>query len=98
MAKTSILPIADDRLSDRAEVQIAAGLRTSGGRRVPIVVRNISPDGFMAEGASMMVPGSIVSLDIGVASFEVRIVWKRSGHIGGMFIEPLTEEAFAAII
>ncbi len=99
MAKTSLAAaIEDDRRSDRTGVRISAGVRTARGRRVPVVVRNISCHGFMAEGAAAIVPGSIVTLDIDDQHFEARIAWRRDGHVGGAFIAPVSENVLAAII
>jgi hypothetical protein len=82
-------PVEDERRLDRSDIAIAAGLRTARGRRVAVTVRNISPDGFMAEGGASMVPGVPVTLDLNGTAVEARIVWKRSGHIGGAFLNPI---------
>ncbi|MDB5702709.1 MAG: hypothetical protein JWL66_2908 [Sphingomonadales bacterium] len=89
--KTAIFnqPAEDDRCLERSDIAIAAGLRTARGRRVAVTVRNISPNGFMAEGGSTMVPGVPVTLDLNGTIVPARIVWKRSGHIGGAFLEPI---------
>lgn len=89
--------IEDDRRFDRSDIAIAAGLRTARGRRVAITIRNISTDGFMAEGGGTMVPGVLVTLDLNGTPLESRIVWKRAGHIGGAFLNPITSEVLNAI-
>jgi hypothetical protein len=89
--------IDDDRRIDRSEMAIAAGLRTARGRRVAITVRNISTNGFMAEGGSTMVPGIPVTLDLNGILLEARIIWKRAGHVGGAFLSPITGEVLSAI-
>ncbi|MDB5713441.1 MAG: hypothetical protein JWO15_838 [Sphingomonadales bacterium] len=89
--------VEDDRCLERSETAIAAGLRTARGRRVAVTVRNISPDGFMAEGGSTIVPGVPVTLDLNGTEVEARIVWKRSGHIGGAFLEPIDRQTLQSL-
>lgn len=89
--------VEDDRQLDRAEIAIAAGLRTARGRRVAVTVRNISTNGFMAEGGGTMVPGLPVTLDLNGIILEARIVWKRSGHVGGAFLQPIDSELLARL-
>jgi hypothetical protein len=84
--------VTDDRCLDRSDTAIAAGLRTERGRRVAVTVRNISSNGFMAEGGSTMVPGIPVTLDLNGTAVAARIVWKRSGHVGGAFLEPIDRQ------
>ncbi len=91
-------PLAEERRVQRIDVDIAAGLRSQPGRRVPVVIRNVSLDGFMAEGAQNFVPGLPVMLDLfDGRSFAARIVWKRDGHIGGAFATPLDVASLASI-
>jgi hypothetical protein len=89
--------IEDDRRIERSELGIAAGLRTARGRRVAIIIRNISTDGFMAEGGGTMIPGVPVTLDLNGTLLEARIVWKRAGHVGGAFLSPVASEVLNAI-
>jgi len=88
----------DERGTMRLDVNIAAGLRTARGKRLPVLLRNVSLYGFMAEGGATLIPGTTVVLDLfdGTA-FESRIVWKRDGHVGGAFISPISDEKLAAI-
>ncbi|WP_367271434.1 PilZ domain-containing protein [Sphingomonas sp.] len=81
--------VADDRRPDRAHIAVAAGLRTARGTRLAITVRNISLNGFMAEGGRTMMPGAPVALDMNGIVIEARIIWKRAGHIGGAFLQPI---------
>lgn len=99
MTRAALAAKFDDRRSDRAEARIAAGLHTAQGRRVPIVIRNLSCHGFMAEGAAVLVPGSLVKLAVAdLPDIEARIVWRRDGHIGVSFMTPLAEEDVAKIL
>jgi hypothetical protein len=103
--KDQIMPIAqatavdaEERRFARIDVDIAAGLRSASGRRASIIVRNVSVDGFMAEGAQNCVPGlpaTFVLFD--GRSFAARIVWKRDGHIGCAFETPLDAATLASI-
>jgi hypothetical protein len=89
---------SDERTVERLVVAIAAGLRSANGRRVPVMLRNLSSDGFMCEGGSSVAPGCLVTLDLfDGRSFEGRIVWKRSGHVGGAFITPVDEAVLVTI-
>jgi len=88
---------ADERIAERVEVDIAAGLRSLPGRRVPVLLRNVSVDGFMAEGGETLVPGTPVMLDLfDGRGFPARIVWKRDGHCGGAFATPLDSMTLAS--
>ncbi len=88
----------DERGAERVEIEIAAGLRSLPGRRMPVVLRNVSVDGFMAEGGDTLVPGMPVMLDLfDGRGFPARIVWKRDGHCGGAFATPLDAATLATI-
>jgi len=88
---------ADERIAERLEVDIAAGLRSLPGRRVPVLLRNVSIDGFMAEGGETLIPGVPVMLDLfDGRGFPARIVWKRDGHCGGAFATPLDSATLAS--
>lgn len=88
---------ADGRGGERTEVDIAAELRSLPGRRVPVRLRNVSMDGFMAEGGETLVPGMAVMLDLfDGRGFSARIVWKRDGHCGGAFATPLDAATLAS--
>ncbi|CAN5240833.1 hypothetical protein BH09PSE3_BH09PSE3_13350 [soil metagenome] len=89
--------VEDERRLGRADVTVAAGLRTERGRRVPVTIRNISTNGFMAEGGGAMTPGLLVLLDLNGTAYEARIVWKRGGHVGGAFTQPIDSEALARL-
>jgi hypothetical protein len=51
----------------------------------------------MAEGGSTIVPGVPVTLDLNGTEVEARIVWKRSGHIGGAFLEPIDRQTLQSL-
>lgn len=87
--------VEDERLLDRAEIALVGELRTARGRRVAVTVRNVSPQGFMAEGGSRMVPGLAVTLALNGLELEARIVWNRSGHVGGSFVQPIETATLA---
>lgn len=94
--RTAVKPV-DERGAERVEIEIAAGLRSLPGRRVPVVLRNVSVDGFMAEGGGSLVPGMPVMLDLfDGRGFPARIVWKRDGHCGGAFATPLDAVTLAS--
>lgn len=101
MAATKKTPQkVDERAAERLEVDIAAGLRSQPGRRrVPILIRNVSIHGFMAEGGANLLPGMPVILDLfDGRSIPARIVWKRDGHVGGAFATPLDAETLASLV
>jgi hypothetical protein len=91
--------VADERGADRLETDIAAGLRALTGRRVPVVLRNVSVDGFMAEGCESLVPGMPIMLDLfDGRTFPARIVWKREGFCGGAFNTPISTATLATFV
>jgi PilZ domain len=95
----AITKTADEREAERTEVEIAAGLRSHPGRRVPVLLRNVSSDGFMAEGGETLVPGMPVMLDLfDGRGFPARIVWKREGYCGGAFTTPLDAATLASFV
>jgi hypothetical protein len=96
MTQVKLKP-ADERGAERIDTEIAAGLRSLPGRRVPVVLRNVSIDGFMAEGGEPLLPGMPVMLDLfDGRGFPARIVWKRDGHCGGAFTTPLDAATLAS--
>jgi len=98
MHKPTAAIAEDERRSERTDVDIAAGLRTSRGKRVPALIRNVSAHGFMAECGAALVPGTAVTLDLfdGTA-LAARVAWRREGHIGAAFVDPISDEMLAAI-
>ncbi len=99
MSKPNVNATArDERGTDRLEVEIAAGLRSQGGRRLPVLIRNISVDGFMVEGGQTLAPGLPVTLELfDGRKLPARVVWKREGHIGAAFETPLDLGLLASI-
>jgi hypothetical protein len=89
----------DERAARRLDVEIAAGLRSPAGRRAPVVVRNISIHGFMAEGGDALLPAMPITLELfDGQSLAARVVWKRDCHFGAAFDAALDGETFAEMI
>jgi len=99
-AKIAPDPEADVRRSEpRIDVQAAVPLRELGHAAVDARLVNISSRGFMAETEALIEPGSRVWLTLpGLPRANARVVWARSGRIGGEFAEPIDPlEVFQAI-
>lgn len=97
--------IAQDRTSDarrseaRIEIDAAVPLRELGHPAVDARLINVSSRGFMVETDALIEPGSRVWLTLpGLARANARVVWARSGRVGGEFAEPIDPlEVFQAI-
>jgi hypothetical protein len=89
--------VEDDRRLNRSEIAIPGRLRGEKGRGVSVTVLNISVDGFMAEGGGKIPSGLPVTLDISGTVLQARIVWKRSGHVGGAFLQPIGAETLTRL-
>lgn len=87
------------RREPRVELNAAVPLRELGHPAVDARLVNISSHGFMAETDALIEPGSRVWLTLpGLARANARVVWARSGRIGGEFTEPVDPlEIFQAI-
>lgn len=89
----------DDRRSRRTEIKIDAIVDAGPGRRVSVVILNVSAHGVMAQTDATFVPGRPVTITAkGLDQVAGRIAWLRDGHLGIAFREPLTIEQINAIV
>jgi hypothetical protein len=99
-AKLAPDPSAELRRREaRVEIQAAVPLRELGHPAVDARLVNLSSHGFMAETDALIEPGSRVWLTLpGLTRANARVVWCRSGRIGGEFAEPIDPlEVFQAV-
>jgi len=77
-----------------ARLHVAAGeanLKPQDLYHVEIKVRNVSAAGFMAECASPVRIGSLVSLDIpGIGTVDAQVRWQVGHRMGGLFLDPIS--------
>ncbi len=89
----------DDRRSRRTEIEINAVVDAGPGRRVNVVILNVSAHGIMARSDATFVPGRPVTVTgPGLDQTAGRIAWLRDGHLGIAFREPLSVEQIDAIV
>lgn len=78
------------RREPRIELAADVGLRELGATGVGARLVNISSRGFMAETRALVASGSRIWLTLpGLPRVNARVVWARSGRIGGEFAEPI---------
>jgi hypothetical protein len=84
-------PAPDKRRAKRLDVSVPADMRLLGYHGFDVVVRDLSELGFKVESPVRVNPGSIVRLRLpGLGMVLGKIVWSRSGHLGGEFINPVS--------
>jgi PilZ domain len=105
MGRSSIVTIRsnavqqDDRRSRRTDVRLAATIDAGPGRIYPVIIRNVSAHGVMAELGVQLVPGRPVTVTMaGLDKAPGRVAWLRDGHVGIAFVEPLTLDQINAIL
>ena len=91
MIHAKITPALDPE-GRRCEPRLASNTETSlrqlGADAVDAKLVNISSHGFMAETSALLAPGARIFLTLpGVSCVSARVVWARSGRIGGEFSE-----------
>jgi hypothetical protein len=76
--------------SPRLSVTIDSSVLLPDERVAPIVIKNISPGGFMGETEAIAEPGSDVGVVIpGCGIVPARVQWSDDGVIGAQFRRPL---------
>lgn len=78
------------RREARTEVSAAVAVRELGTTAVDARLLNLSSNGFMAETASHIVPGTRIWLTLpGALRVNGLVKWARNGRIGGEFVTPI---------
>ena len=89
-AQLAILPVPEGRQAERRVVNLAARLRDPGARIGDAEILNLSTDGYMAETALKLEPGTFVWLKLaGLEPQNSRCVWVEDGKAGFQFVAPL---------
>lgn len=82
----------------RVAVKIEATLLLPGDEVVPIAIRNISAEGFMAETPVDIVAAGWVGVALpGCGIVPARLRWSENGEIGAQFRRPLDLERLGLV-
>lgn len=77
----------------RAAVDIEACLLLPNDRLIPVTLRNLSRDGFMATTSSPVRPNSWIGVALaGYGIVRARVRWNEAGEVGCQFRIPLDTE------
>lgn len=81
----------DTRQEQRDSLFLLAQLRVDGQERpVQIKVRNLSPNGMMAEGDVKVMRGSLVSVELrNIGWVDGTVAWKQDNRCGIAFVEEI---------
>ena len=86
----AILPLPEGRKAERRVVNMAARLREPGAIVTDVEVRNLSTDGFMAQGDFSVETGTYVWLKLnGLEAMSCRTVWIDGDKAGFEFVNTL---------
>lgn len=98
-AKLAVHAAAPDRRrSNRVEMATPAIMTTRGYYGEPVMVCDLSLDGFKAETGGHIPPKSIVRLFLpGIGMVLGRIVWSKGGEVGGEFVNPVSPQRLMLI-
>jgi len=81
----------DLRNGRRANVFLAGVLHAAGGA-FPVRIRNLSPEGALADGKGLPDEGNAVRLQRGPFTVAARVVWRRDKGCGLRFSAPIPVE------
>lgn len=94
-----LLQWSDQRQDIRHRVRIGAILHHLSSSPRPAIVSDLSSNGFRAEVAEKVTPGTIIMVQMdGLAPLEAYIVWQEGGQIGCKFLAPLHPALLEAAI
>jgi hypothetical protein len=89
----------DQRRAERFETSIEGGVRRSGTKRVPGVVRDLSQSGFRIDAEERLPNGSVVWLKIGhLEPLMAEVVWSDKLQAGCRFAAPLHPSVLNAVL
>ncbi len=92
-------PESDRRSAERLPLCASASVRAIGYHGIDVVLRDISREGFMAETANELAPGSLVRLRVpGLGAVLAKIIWTESGQIGGSFFNNVEDGRLRRIV
>ena len=80
-------PLQPKRRSPRVEVSYDGELTASDGHRIPVVVRDLSAEGFRIEIKEELLVGEQVQLLVGKGPVLAgKILWALGSEAGGVFL------------
>jgi hypothetical protein len=92
-------PLPCERREPRENVAVQATMRALGYHGIDVVIRTISPDGFMAEADGDFPPGSFVRLRLpGLGAVHARVVWADGRQLGGEFLNAVQPSRLGRIL
>ncbi len=93
------LAAQEDRCSRRYSVKIEAGLRPSGDKGFPVVVRDISIAGFSCEAVTGMHVGNLCWLTLpGLSGQQAEVVWNTGHMVGCAFASLLSPPVLEDVV
>ncbi len=88
----------DRRRKDRIATSIPTLLTTEGYYGIPVVLRDVSSEGFRVEAGVHVPPESLIRLKLpGLGLAIGRVIWAKRGEIGGTFVNPMSEQRLQMI-
>ena len=78
------------RATDRLRIAMTAGFRKSGNHKTPVIIYDLSTDGFRIETYVGVRCGAVVWLTLpGLAAQEAEAIWVQGDYVGCKFLTPL---------
>jgi PilZ domain len=88
----------DRRRKDRIATTIPTLLTTGSYYGIPVVLRDVSLEGFRVDAGVHVPPESLIRLKLpGLGLTIGRIIWSKRGEIGGVFVNPISEQRLMMI-
>jgi hypothetical protein len=92
-------PETQDRVSERVQVELGAGLRQRGAHGVAVQIVDLSTHGFRATTHLMLHEGADVWLRLpGLEAIQAKVVWVKGYIIGCAFERPLHPAVLEMIV
>ena len=94
-----LLQWSDQRQEVRHSVRIGAILLHLSSTPRPAIVSDLSSNGFRAEVAEKVKPGTIITVQMdGLAPVEAYVIWQEGDQVGCKFLEPMHPALLEAAI
>jgi hypothetical protein len=93
-ARLAVHALAPDRRrKERISTAIPTLMIPEGYYGIPVILRDVSLDGFRVSVGAHVPPQSLVRLKLpGLGLVIGRVMWSRRGEIGGSFVNPISEQ------
>jgi hypothetical protein len=93
------LPSSDQRISERFDTQMSAGVRRSGSVNVPAVITDLSTTGFRVEAEERLPLDTVVWVKLGnLSPLMARVVWSEKLVAGCRFSAPLHPTVLSQLV